>query len=113
METKKIIKSYENLSQELKDLLKEKYPYGYANKLIRLTNAKGETYFAVPLEAEDGSYLVKVPLEKPKKKSNNDDEDIFSNDNENDGDDLEDDDDNEDKFKSGTDPSYDPDFEEL
>jgi hypothetical protein len=68
MEKKKIIKSFDNLTADLQQELKERYPYGYGNKLIRLQNAKKENFFVVPLEMEDVTYMVKVQLEKPKKK---------------------------------------------
>lgn len=111
METKRIIKSYENLTPELKELMKEKYPYGYANKLIRLTNARNETFFAVPLETEGSNYMVKVPLEKPKKKT--EDDNLFSNDEEGkDNEDARGDDDDE-HLEKGTDPSYSPNYDDV
>lgn len=111
METKRIIKSYENLTPELKELMKEKYPYGYANKLIRLTNARNETFFAVPLETEGSNYMVKVPLEKPKKKT--EDDNLFSNDEEGkDNEDARGDDDDEHSEK-GADPSYSPNYDDV
>lgn len=75
---KRIIKSFEKLSPELQDRLKESYPYGYSNQLIRLNNAKNETFFAVPLETDDTMYMVKVHIDKVKRQKNADDEFHFS-----------------------------------
>lgn len=61
---KKVIKSLENLSDELKDLLRDQYPNGYESSITRITNAKKEPIFVFPLEAEDATYLVKVPVTK-------------------------------------------------
>ncbi|MFZ6010106.1 MAG: hypothetical protein ACOYXT_07120 [Bacteroidota bacterium] len=61
---KRVIKSLENLSEELKDLLREQYPNGYEGSITRITNAKKEPIFVFPLETEDATYLVKVPATK-------------------------------------------------
>jgi len=58
---KRVIKSLENLSEELRELLKEQYPNGYEASITRITNAKKEPIFVFPLETDDSVYLVKVP----------------------------------------------------
>jgi hypothetical protein len=61
---KRVIKSLENLSDDLKELLREQYPNGYESSITRITNAKKEPIFVFPLETEDATYLVKVPATK-------------------------------------------------
>jgi hypothetical protein len=61
---KKVIKSLENLSEELRELLRDQYPNGYESSITRITNAKKEPIFVFPLETEDATYLVKVPVTK-------------------------------------------------
>jgi hypothetical protein len=61
---KRVIKSLENLSEDLRDLLKEQYPNGYEASITRITNAKREPIFVFPLETKDSVYLVKVPATK-------------------------------------------------
>lgn len=61
---KKVIKSLENLSEDLKELLRDQYPNGYEGSITRITNAKKEPIFVFPLETEDATYLVKVPATK-------------------------------------------------
>ena len=61
---KKVIKSLENLSEDLRELLKEQYPNGYESSITRIMNAKKEPIFVFPLETEDATYLVKVPATK-------------------------------------------------
>ncbi|NOT75298.1 MAG: hypothetical protein HOP08_10240 [Cyclobacteriaceae bacterium] len=61
---KKVIKSLDNLSEELKELMLEQYPDGYENSIQRINNAKKEPIFVFPLETEEATYLVKVPATK-------------------------------------------------
>jgi hypothetical protein len=61
---KKIIKSLENLTEDLKDIIREQYPNGYESSITRITNAKREPIFVFPLETEDATILVKVPVTK-------------------------------------------------
>ncbi len=61
---KRVIKSLENLSEDLKELLREQYPNGYESSISRITNAKKEPIFVFPLETEDATYLIKVPATK-------------------------------------------------
>jgi hypothetical protein len=61
---KRVIKSLENLSEDLHELLKRQYPAGYEGSITRITNAKKEPIFVFPLETEDAIYLVKVPATK-------------------------------------------------
>lgn len=61
---KRIIKSLEKLTDDLKDLLKDQYPNGYESSITRITNAKKEPIFVFPLETDDATYLVKVPATK-------------------------------------------------
>jgi hypothetical protein len=61
---KRVIKSLENLSEDLKELLRDQYPNGYESSITRITNAKREPIFVFPLETEDATYLIKVPATK-------------------------------------------------
>jgi len=61
---KKVIKSLENLSVDLLELLHSQYPNGYESSITRITNAKREPIFVFPLETDDATYLVKVPVTK-------------------------------------------------
>jgi hypothetical protein len=61
---KRVIKSLENLSDDLKELLRVQYPTGYESSITRITNAKREPIFVFPLETEDATYLIKVPATK-------------------------------------------------
>ncbi len=117
---KRVIKSLENLTDDLKELLREQYPNGYESSITRITNAKKEPIFVFPLETDDSVYLVKVPATKnsdggydvesgKKQEFDGEDDDIRTP--------SEDDDfDNSGDFDSDSDEtpkeaSYDPDFD--
>lgn len=61
---KRVIKSLENLSEDLRDLMRDQYPNGYEGSISRITNAKKEPIFVFPLETDDATYLIKVPATK-------------------------------------------------
>jgi hypothetical protein len=61
---KRIIKSLENLTEDLKDTIRDQYPNGYESSITRITNAKKEPIFVFPLETQDATILVKVPVTK-------------------------------------------------
>lgn len=61
---KRVIKSLENLSEDLRDLLRDQYPNGYEGSITRITNARKEPIFVFPLETSDATYLIKVPATK-------------------------------------------------
>jgi len=116
---KRVIKSLENLTEDLRDLLRDQYPNGYEASITRITNAKKEPIFVFPLETDDSVYLVKVPatknsdggydVESGKKQEFDGDDDLRTP--------SEDDDfDNSGDFDSDSDEgskeaSYDPDFD--
>jgi DNA-directed RNA polymerase subunit delta len=62
---KRIIKSYEQLSEELVEKLKETYPDGYEDRTITFTNPRGEIEVAIPFETDDIYYLIKLPRINP------------------------------------------------
>lgn len=69
---KRSIISYENLSDELKELFKEEYSDGYKEYLQKIVKPSGEPIFVVPLETEDTSYMVKFEVTIDSKVSEDD-----------------------------------------
>lgn len=129
---KRVIKSLESLSEDLKELLRQQYPNGYEGSITRIINAKKEPIFVFPLETDDAVYLIKLPATKnsegeydvePAEKgefaSGNDseperNEDDFDNNNEDDfegGEESGNDYDEEGGSKRNREASYDPDFD--
>ena len=122
---KRIIKSLDNLTEELKDLLRKQYPNGYEANITRITNAKKEPIFVFPLETDEAIILVKVPATKNSDgeydvestpepdldNSNDDDDDFGSRDEFGGGRDDDYDDDGGGKRGGRGEASYDPDFD--
>ena len=120
---KKVIKSLDSLSEELRELLKTQYPLGYENSITRINNAKKEPIFVFPLETEEATYLVKIPAtknsdggydveSKPKNEefapAEKGEEDDFGSNDDFDGGEFDEDAEAE---GSPKDPSYEPDFD--
>ena len=59
---KKLIISYKNLTEELRELFKEAYPEGYREYLQKTIKTNGEPIFVVPLETDDTSYMIKFDV---------------------------------------------------
>lgn len=59
---KKLIISYKNLTDDIRELFKEAYPEGYKDYLQKTIKPNGEAIFVVPLETEDTSYMIKFDV---------------------------------------------------
>ena len=120
---KRVIKSLDNLSQDLLELLKRQYPNGYEESITRIATPKKEPMFVFPLETDDSVYLVKVPMTKnsdggydldkgeEEEFSSSSDSDDLGNDDSFSGSGDGDSDDYDDGGKSTGEASYDPDFD--
>ena len=62
----RVIKDYDKLDKEVKDLIKETYPQGFAEKLIQYPNKDGLLISALPFETEDKMYLVRINTDEIK-----------------------------------------------
>ena len=120
---KKIIKSLENLSEDLRELTHQQYPTGYQGSITRIRNAKNEPIFVFPLETEDAIYLVKVPATKnsdgeyavesgKKQEFDAPDDDGLNVGGDDDFEAKDSDDFDEDGGDRSKDPSYEPDFDD-
>lgn len=121
---KRLIKSLDTLSEDLKELIKRQYPNGYESNITRIVSPKKEQLFVFPLETEDAIYLVKIPVTKNSdggydmEKENKEDfgdergEDLAGDEGAEDEAESESDDyDSEGGGKSRKEGSYDPDFD--
>lgn len=62
---KRAVISYDNMSDELKDAFREKYPHGYADymgDIFKVDKPDGTFFHAVSLEIPDAIYLVKIKV---------------------------------------------------
>lgn len=73
---KKLIINYSNCSPELMEAIRKKYPLGWVNHTIKVKTVGDAFFFAITVDTEEASYLIKVPV-KIDSKSDKDDEDFF------------------------------------
>lgn len=59
---KRVVVSYKNLSPELQEEIKKQYPNGYTDSMLRVDKGPGDFFYAIMLETEEVSYLVKVDV---------------------------------------------------
>ena len=59
---KKLVISYKNCPANVIQAIKEKYPLGYGDAIIKVQKPNGEFFHAITLDFEDVSYLVKVDV---------------------------------------------------
>ncbi len=73
---KRVIVDYAKLTNEILNLLVEKYPDGYdESHIIRFKNHKDETIEAVEVRTDDTIYLVKISTKLSERMINFDDDD--------------------------------------
>ncbi|MFN8134295.1 MAG: hypothetical protein U0Z17_03355 [Bacteroidales bacterium] len=72
---KKLIINYANVSPELMEAIRKKYPLGWINNTIKVPLAGGAFFYAITLDTEEASYLIKVPVKVDTKTDK--DEDFF------------------------------------
>ncbi|MCF8235809.1 MAG: hypothetical protein K9G67_12580 [Bacteroidales bacterium] len=68
MEKKRVIKRMENLTGDLMDALKEKYPDGWFNHIIKVHKGNNEFFHAISLELDDTTYLIRVNVKIDRKR---------------------------------------------
>lgn len=77
---KRVVISYKNLTPELQELVKKKYPYGYTDSMIRIEKSPTDFFYAIMLETEDTSYLIKVDVKVDSNVEEEEDKDYYDDD---------------------------------
>ena len=75
---KRVVVSYKNLSPELQEEIKKQYPNGYTDSTLRVDKGPGNFFYAIMLETEEVSYLVKVDVKVDDQVEDEDDKDYYS-----------------------------------
>lgn len=76
MTKKRLIVSYKNITPEVLKAIKEKYPDGFADHLMKVNKNENEFFYAISVETDEAIYLVKVDVEV-RGVANDDDDDSF------------------------------------
>ena len=78
MEKKRLVVNYNNLSPELLELVKKKFPTGYLNHVIKVTKPNNDFFYAITLDTDEASYLIKVNVKiDTKAKDDEEEKDFF------------------------------------
>ena len=59
---KRLIVSYKNCEPKVLQAIKEKYPLGYGDAVIKIDKPNGDFFHAITVDLEEISYLVKVDV---------------------------------------------------
>ena len=62
VQKKRLVINYKNCPAEVIQAIKEKYPLGYGDAIIKVEKPNGDFFHAITIDFEDVSYLVKVDV---------------------------------------------------
>ena len=74
---KRLVVSFNNLPAELQEEVKQFYPAGYFDAMIRIDKPTGDFFYAVPFETEEISYLVKIDVKIDDLSDEDDDKEYY------------------------------------
>ncbi|MEG1405441.1 MAG: hypothetical protein RSC34_02385 [Alistipes sp.] len=77
---KHIVTSFRNLTPEMQDAVKQRYPQGFAEEMIRVDKPAGDFFYAVPFDTDEVAYLVKIDVKIDDKAQDEDDKDYYDDD---------------------------------
>ena len=77
---KRVVVSYKNLSPELQEEIKKQYPNGYTDSMLRIDKGPDDFFYAIMLETDDVSYLVKVDVKVDDQLDEEEDKDYYNDD---------------------------------
>ena len=73
---KHIATSFHNLSPELQEAVKAKYPLGFTDAMIRVDKPNGDFFYAVPYDTDEIAYMVKIDVKVDDNSHDDDDNEI-------------------------------------
>ena len=88
---KRLVASFRNLPSEIQEAIKQKYPLGFSEAMMRIDKPNGEFFYAVPFETDEINYLVKIDVKIDDRAEDDEDKDYYDDDIKG-ADDLQDDD---------------------
>lgn len=74
---KHIVASLHNLSPELQEAVREKYPLGFTDAMMRVDKPNGDFFYAVPFDTDEVAYLVKIDVKVDDHAQDDDDKDYY------------------------------------
>lgn len=73
MERKRLVVSYNNVTTEVMEAIRKKYPLGFSNHVIKVKTQGEDFFYAITVDTDDASYLIKVPVKIDTKGISDDD----------------------------------------
>ena len=73
---KHIVTSFHNLTPDMQEAVKEKYPLGFTDAMIRVDKPNGDFFYAVPYDTDDVAYMIKIDV-KIDDSAQDDDKDYY------------------------------------
>ena len=74
---KHIVTSFHNLSVEMQEAVREQYPLGFSDAMMRIDKPNGDFFYAVPFDTEEFAYLVKIDVKIDDNSQDDDDKDYY------------------------------------
>lgn len=74
---KRIVTSFHNLTAELQEAVKAKYPLGFTEAMMRVDKPNGDFFYAVPFETDEVAYMVKIDVKIDDNAPEEDDKDYY------------------------------------
>ena len=74
---KHIVTSFHNLSVEMQEAVREQYPLGFSDAMMRIDKPNGDFFYAVPFGTEEIAYLVKIEVKIDDNSQDDDDKDYY------------------------------------
>lgn len=88
---KHIVTSFHNLPTELQEAVREKYPQGFTDAMMRVDKPNGDFFYAVPFDTDEVAYLVKIDVKIDEHSQDDDDDKDYYDDEVKGADDIQDD----------------------
>lgn len=74
---KHIVTSFHNLSVEMQEAVREQYPLGFSEAMMRIDKPNGDFFYAVPFDTDEIAYLVKIDVKIDDNSQDDDDKDYY------------------------------------
>ena len=74
---KHIVTSFHNLSAERQEAVKQQYPLGFTEAMMRVDKPNGGFFYAVPFDTEEVAYLVKIDVKIDEHRPDDEEKDYY------------------------------------
>lgn len=72
-----IVTSFQNLSPEMQEAVRQKYPQGFTDVMMRVDKPNGDFFYSVPYDTDEVAYLVKIDVKIDDNSHEDDEKDYY------------------------------------